>query len=188
MGDSVSRSVAQRALQSSWILIAVLAIILTSCSGNGDIDGPVLTSPRSPLTGGGGFDAQIGGVLSYDENTGCLLLSNNPVIWPHGASWQADPPAVKLQGQTIEPDMSVLGSGGYHKYELIKESVGVIVADAAQACVGPTGEIAKFNHGTDVELVTNHGAAVADAAQACVGPTGEIAKFNHGSDVDLVTD
>ncbi len=51
--------------------------------------------------------------------------------------------------------MSVLGGGGYHQHDLIKELAGFRVADAAQACVGPTGEIAFFNIGSDVNVVTD---------------------------------
>ena len=145
-----------------WLSIATLVTLLVSCSGSGGIDGPVLTSPRPPLFGGGGTDAQVGGTLVFDENTGCLFLANDeegngrlPVIWPAGASWRADPPAVKLQGQLIEPGMTVLGGGGYHQHELIKEFAGTIVADAAQACAGPTGEIAFFNIGSSVKIVAD---------------------------------
>ena len=108
------------------------------------------------------MDAEVGGTLAYDENTRCLFLEHEeienvryPVIWPAGASWRADPPAVKLQGQLIEPGMSVLGGGGYLNYELVKESAGAVVADAAQACVGPTGEIAFFNIGSSVKIVAD---------------------------------
>ena len=139
---------------TAWILVAGLSTVLTSCSSNGGNDGPVLTSPRPPLFGGSGLDADVGGRLTYEEDTGCLLLGGIPVVWPAGASWQSNPPAVKIQGQLIKPGMSVLGSGGYHQHVLIEETSGTAVADAAQACVGPTGEIAQFNLGSDVKLVT----------------------------------
>ena len=61
----------------------------------------------------------------------------------------------ELQGQLIAPGMSVDGGGGYLKYEQVKESAGTGVADAAQACVGPTGEVAFFNVGGDVSVVTD---------------------------------
>ncbi|MCI0872176.1 MAG: hypothetical protein J4O07_10210 [Chloroflexi bacterium] len=145
-----------------WLLIASLVTVLASCSGNGEIDGPVLTSPRFLLFGGGGTDADVGGILVFDENTRCLFLEHEeienvryPVIWPAGASWRADPPAVKLQGQLIEPGMIVLGGGGYHQHELIKEFAGTTVADAARACAGPTGEIAFFNIGSNVKVVAD---------------------------------
>ena len=142
-----------------------MATILVSCSGNGEIagigqvDGPVLTSPRPSLINGGGLDALVIGTVVFDENTGCLFLElenhRYPVVWPAGASWRANAPAVELQGQLIEPGMSVEGGGGYLKYEHIKVSAGTAVADAAQACADPTGQIAFFNMGSDVKVVTD---------------------------------
>lgn len=138
------------------LVLAALSAGLVSCSGNGAVDGPVLTSPRPPLFGGSGMDAGVGGTVVFDESAGCLFLgfasARIPVVWPHGASWQADPPAVELKGQLIEPGMTVRGAGGYLKYALVEDSAGKTVADAAQACVGPTGEIAFFNIGSDVNV------------------------------------
>src|SRR3989304_5086104 len=120
-----------------WLLITML--VLMSCTGTGRVDGPVLTSPHQPL---------VGGVVVFDENTGCLLLGGRyPVVWPAGASWQADPPAVKLQGQLIEPDMTVEGGGGFLKYEHVKGTAGAVVADAARRWAGPTGDGAFFDPG-----------------------------------------
>jgi hypothetical protein len=159
MGAIVIATLIRSGMQHRWILTAAVLIILTSCSGSGRGDGAVLTSPRPPLTGAGGTAAQVGGTLVYEEDTGCLFLGGDnvriPVVWPAGAYWQSDPPAVKLQGQTIEPGMSVSGGGGFHQYEIIKGLAGAAVAGAAQACVGPTGEIAFFNIGSKVELVTD---------------------------------
>ena len=139
--------------------MATLVTSLASCSGSGRVDGPVLTSPPPPLIGGGGLDAEVRGAVKFDENTGCLFLElediRYPVVWPAGASWRADSPAVELQGQLIEPGMSVNGGGGYLKYEQVEESAGTVVADAAQACAGPTGEIAFFNIGGDVSVVSD---------------------------------
>ncbi len=105
------------------------------------------------------MDAEVRGIVVFEENTGCLLLEfenrRYPVVWPAGASWQADPPAVELQGQLIKPGMAVDGGGGYLKYEQVKESAGTVVADAAQRCAGPTDEVAFFNLGQDVSVVTS---------------------------------
>ena len=125
------------------------------------VDGPVLISPREGL---GGVDAVVAGTVTFEEDIGCLYLGEgdrrSPVVWPFGASWQADPPAVKLQGQVIEPGMSVTG-GGYSasSYEFVKKVVGVEAADAAKACaehVDPTDRdigIDFFNIGSEVDLV-----------------------------------
>lgn len=140
------------------LLVVALATMLTSCSGSGRVDGPVLSSPRPPLFGGGGLDAEIKGRVVFDEGSGCLLLEFEgggrlPVVWPAGAAWRADPPAVELRGQRIEPGMVVDGGGGYLHYEEVREIAGTAVADAAQACAGPTGEVAVFNRGSAVRVV-----------------------------------
>lgn len=147
-----------------WLLIATLVISLASfvsCSGTGRVDGPVLTSPRQPLIGGGGMDAGVGGTVVFDESTGCLYLGagnlRSPVVWPQGASWQPDPPAVKLQGQVIEPGMAVSGGGGYIGHERVENLAGAAVADAALACVtGPYDDIAFFNRGSEVRVATDY--------------------------------
>ena len=105
------------------------------------------------------MDAEVSGTVVFDENAACLFLEleniRYPVVWPAGASWRADPPAVELKGQLIEPGMYVDGAGGYLQYEHVVESAGTVVADAAQACAGPTGEVAFFNIGSDVSAVTD---------------------------------
>jgi hypothetical protein len=100
------------------------------------------------------MDADVWGTLVLDGETGCLLLQQEgigyPVVWPAGASWEPVPPSVKLQGQVIEPGMSVSGGGGYIQRDHVERSAGAEVADAASACAGPTGEIALFNIGSEV--------------------------------------
>ena len=133
---------------------------LIAPSRGNKVDGPVLTSPE-PNGFFGVMDAIVRGTVVFDEKTGCLYLGSSnskdlhPVVWPAGASWQADPPAVKLQGPLIEPGMSVEGGGGYVSYGSIRNVAGVAVADAAQICADhvDTESIAFFNVGSGVELV-----------------------------------
>ena len=146
---------------SSRLMLGVsLAVILAGCSTSGRVDGPVLTSKRPPLFGGAdGMDAIVSGTVVLDDESGCLLLQQGdfayPVVWPAGASWEPDPPSIKLQGQLIEPGMSVSGGGGYIRRDHVESSAGPDVADAANACVGPTGEIAFFNIGSEVTVTTD---------------------------------
>lgn len=142
------------------LLVATLVTTLVSCSGSGRVDGPVLSSPRPPLLGGGGMDADIRGTVAFDGGSGCLLLELEngerlPVVWPYGASWRADPPAVELQGQLIEPGTVVEGGGGYLHYEQVRESAGTAVADAAQACAGTSGEVVFFNRDSEVSIIAD---------------------------------
>ncbi len=150
-----------------WLFIAVLAACLMSCSESGlvdGVDGPVLTSPQ-PDGSFGGMNGIVSGTVVFDESAGCLYLEHHrvkdrsPVVWPAGASWQADPPAVKIHGQLIEPGMYVEGGGGYLRYDVIKVLAGDAVADAAQACNShayPTDSsisIGFFNVGSEVDVV-----------------------------------
>ncbi len=123
---------------------------------------PVLTS--QPPSTEDIMDAEVIGTVVFDDNTGCLYLKQDsehryPVVWPAGASWQADPPAVKIHGQLIEPGMYVTGGGGYVSYNTVQLVLGTAVADAAQACadhVDPTAlkkDVAFFNFDSEVEVV-----------------------------------
>ncbi|WP_116950847.1 hypothetical protein [Jiangella endophytica] len=55
----------------------------------------------------GGHDAQVLGELVLDGG-------RTPVVWPEGAHWQAEPPAVVLpDGEAVSVGGAVNGSGGY---------------------------------------------------------------------------
>ena len=124
------------------------------------MDGPVLS--LAPSIGVfGGLDSIVSGTVVFDENAGCLYLGSSnsthlrPVMWPFGASWQADPPAVKLQGQVIEPGMSVKGGGGEISIGSIDNVAGPDVADAAKLCAYhvDSERVAYFNVGSEVDVV-----------------------------------
>lgn len=134
-----------------------LLLVLAGCSAVGRVDGPVLTSPRPGLTGGG-TDALISGTLVYDEALSCLHLELDeveyPVVWPAGTRWQDDPPAVILiGGDRAELGASVEGGGGYYPVGQVFKLAGEAVATEAQRCIGSTDEVAFFNLGSRVELV-----------------------------------
>lgn len=142
-----------------WLPVAALAACLMSCAYSGGVDGPVLSSPL-PDGRSGGMDAVVGGMVVFDESAGCLYLElsseyRHPVVWPVGASWQADPPAVKIHGLLVEPGMFVEGGGGYISYGFVRNVAGDEVADAAQACVNHVDAdgIAFFNVGSRVDVI-----------------------------------
>ena len=136
-----------------------LSVVLVDRQPYGVVDGPVLSSPPASELIWTGMEAAISGTVVYEEGTGCLYLgrgdSGSPVIWPSGASWQSDPPAVKLQGHVVELGMYVLGGGGTMSYEWVKRLAGAAVADAAQTCAehADAGEILWFNVGSEVDSV-----------------------------------
>ena len=123
-------------------------------STEGQVDGPVFTSPPPPPGEREGMAARVMGTIALDDR-GCLTLElegiRYPIVWPAGTSWQPDPPAVLLpDSQIVEPGMSVLGDGGY--MESVTHMTGRAVNDAATGCAGPTGEIAIFNLGAEVSI------------------------------------
>lgn len=102
--------------------------------------------------------AEVTGVLIFDEAENCLRMELEgvvyPLVWPAGTRWQEDPPAVVLgDGVMVEPGTTVYGGGGYLSTNHIEELAGSEVAVASQRCVGPTGEVAFFNVGSEVEVI-----------------------------------
>ena len=142
----------RRALTS----LLVTALITTACSGSGGIDGPVLTRPFEALGGSGGEDALVGGVLSYDEASGCLLAGQGefgyPLIWPNGTGWDAARRSVVIGGELAPLGSTVWGGGGYHDADRVASIAGDAVAAAADRCAGPTGEIGVFNSRGVIEI------------------------------------
>lgn len=133
------------------------ALVIAGCSSaGGAVDGPVLAFPRPAWFGAGGTDAILEGTLALDGD--CLHLIQGdieyPVVWPAGASWEPDPPSVVLVGQSIEPGATVSGGGGYLSRDHVEQRAGSQVADAAARCAGPTGEIAFFNIGSEIEVTS----------------------------------
>jgi hypothetical protein len=125
----------------------------------GTVDGPVLVSPLPDSDELGGMAAEVRGILVFDADTGCLLLElegvRYPLVWPAGTSWSADAAGVRLDtGEMVEPGMTVHGGGGYLQRGGIEHVAGAAVADAAAVCAGPTGEIAIFNPGSTVTIVS----------------------------------
>jgi len=128
-------------------------VTLAACSGDGAIDGPVLSSPSSLPFTGGGMDAIVSGELTYDAASSCLYLTNgefrDAVVWPGGARWRPDPPAVLIGDLIIEPGQTVQGSGGYVSHRGVANAAGETVADAAAAC---GDQIALFNADSNLSV------------------------------------
>ena len=100
------------------------------------------------------MDAIVSGTLAFGGDCVHLIQADieYPVVWPFGASWEPDLPAVVLGAEVFEPGVTVTGGGGWLNRERVESFAGASVANAAAECIGPTGEIAFFNIGSDVEV------------------------------------
>jgi hypothetical protein len=141
--------------------VFALATLLAACASAGGVDGPVLTSPRAwPWGDAGGMAAEVKGTVVYDSESECLRLElegvQYPVVWPDGTRWQETPPSVVLRGGArAEPGSSVYGGGGYLGPAHVRDVAGDQVAAEATRCIGPTAEVAFFNVGSEVDLVSD---------------------------------
>ncbi|MEO5664423.1 MAG: hypothetical protein ABIR39_14175 [Nocardioides sp.] len=154
-----------------WVGAAVVAALLALAifgavkvlrpaalpGGDAHVDGPLLVS-AAPGVSRGGMDAQIMGEINFDD--GCLLLAGHLVVWPNGTEWdEAATEVVLPNGSRVGVGDAVSGGGGYPRvkdFAAGKDPYGVY-GDAGtrilRTCAGPTGEVAFFNEGSEVELV-----------------------------------
>jgi hypothetical protein len=106
-------------------------------SSNGD--GPVVA--HLAKGDGSGMAALIEGLLTMSN--GCLLVGEFPVVWPYGASWDAEGQTVQLSdGQVVALGDRVSGGGGYPYLS----DLGTEFAEPLADC--PTNkyeEVAMFN-------------------------------------------
>jgi hypothetical protein len=136
-----------------FLAVTAIALFVVGCVSGGRVDGPVLVSPATSDDVG---DALIVGVLQLDPESGCLLVvgvegDGYPAVWPAGTSWRADPPGILLtDGQLVELGSSVGGGGGFYQRDFVERKAGSEVADLAESCAGPSGEIALFDLGGTV--------------------------------------
>jgi hypothetical protein len=104
--------------------------------------------------------AEVKGIVVYHAESECRRLElegvQYPVVWPHATRWQQSPPAVVLRESVrAEPGSSVYGGGGYLGSDHVRDVAGDQVASEATRCIGLTGEIAFFNVGSEVDLVSD---------------------------------
>lgn len=111
------------------------------------VDGPMFTSGSG---GGDGMAALVQGRVTFEG--GCLLLAENPVVWPQGTQWDGAVDEVVLaNGDRVAMGENVTGGGGYlHVKDVQFDGEG---ARTASDCAGPTKEIAFFNPGSEVKRV-----------------------------------
>lgn len=86
--------------------------------------------------------AQITGTLELAGDCLHLVAVSEPIVgrwlvlWPHGTSWQNEPPALILPGTELVPiGASIQAGGGYHKVETLDFYTSPAVVDSARACL-----------------------------------------------------
>jgi hypothetical protein len=122
----------------------VLAAVVASgaCSSpSGSADGPVLSVGEEPeLT----MLAMVGGELVIDSRTSCLVLDpvGQPVVWPQGATWRADPAAVVLRdGTVLSVGERVTAGGGAVDASSLDAYGGAAVRAEGERCAGSGGRV-----------------------------------------------
>lgn len=139
-----------RPAPASLLFLALVA----ACGGYDSADvvsssdgtGPVVAHPSEG--DGSGNGALIEGPLTM--SSGCLLVGESPVIWPHGTTWDAEGQAVRLSdGQVVALGDRVSGGGGFP----YSSALGPEFAQPLVGC--PTnkfGEVAMFNAGEQITV------------------------------------
>lgn len=143
--------VRQLRLTAANLLVLALVAACSDDSG-GDTDpsangnGPVVAHPAEG--DGSGASALIEGPLTM--SSGCLLVSEFPVVWPYGTTWDSETQAVRLSdGQVVALGDRVSGGGGYLYLPDLDPEFAVSLADC------PTNkyeEVAMFNAGEQITV------------------------------------
>lgn len=138
-------------------LAAAIVLLLALVAACGDDDGTGAASSSNgngpvvahPAEGdGSGATALIEGQLTM--SSGCVLVSEFPVVWPYDTTWDAEDQAVQLaDGQVVALGDCVSGGGGYFPMSSLAPEFAEPLADC------PTdkwGEVAMFNAGEQITV------------------------------------
>ena len=92
--------------------------------------------------------ALIEGRLTMSD--GCLMVREFPVVWPHGATWDAEGQAVRLaDGQLVGLGDRVSGGGGYLHVAVLATEVAAPLQDCP---MNKYEEVATFNPGEQLTV------------------------------------
>lgn len=121
-----------------------------SSSQDGRVDGPLLTSVGEADDH---MAADVRGILAYDGD--CLRWGESPVLWPEGTRWTGPESVLTLpSGEQVEAGAALSGRGGHLSLEGFERLFVSEVADTAERCLGRSDEIAVFNPGSEVSVVS----------------------------------
>jgi hypothetical protein len=140
----------------------VLSLLLAGCGRATEDAGTSLPTDDGPglsiavSTPAGARDtpmARVRGVVEFDTERGCVLLSQQAAIWPEGTRLVADPLGLRLaDGRLVEPGDRVTAPGG--NVPASRESLaGLATGDVAHLleCSGGD-EVVLLGPTEDVEL------------------------------------
>lgn len=149
----LERPISVRHLRLAAASLLFLAPV-AACGGENSADvasssngtGPVVAHPAEG--DGAGNDALIEGPLTM--SSGCLLVGEFPVVWPHGTTWDAVAQAVHLpDGQAVALGDRVSGGGGYPYMSDLGTELAKPLADCP---TNKYGEVAMFNAGERITV------------------------------------
>ena len=157
------------------LLMAALLTVV-GCAGIGS-DGP----PSGLLTrsddGGSEMTGLPSGRLELDPDSGCVLLSGKPVVWPKGTTLSTEPLELHLPGgQVVRPGDTIAGGGGTVPATTIQESAMRIEGDVdkAIACARRGSELVVFAARADDIVVRREGSGDRLAWASELGSVSEI--------------
>ena len=135
------------------VTVTALALLLAAVSGCASDSKGRVGAP--PLTSGDGLNDQtapvIRGRLFYEG--GCVLLGARPVVWPDSVTWDSNRKTLRLpSGDDSGYGAWLTGRGRYLSAAAVRDAFGDDVADAAEDCLGSTGDVAVFESGSEIAL------------------------------------
>jgi hypothetical protein len=102
-------------------LLSLVVVSVAACGGEGapqPVEGGSALELPVADTSGDDRDAEIVGVVVFEEATGCVVLERDeyvyPVLWPEGTNAQRDPFLLTLPGgEVVHEGDTVVGGGGF---------------------------------------------------------------------------
>jgi hypothetical protein len=136
------------------IALTFVAYLVTGRGGGIVVDGPVVAHDLGwGLGGTAGMDARVGGTLEYDGE--CLLLGENPVVWPDGTAWDEEEQAVRLDdGSLVHVGDQVFGGGGMAQEGPDRSPTWPTTPTGRElaGCLGEEGGLNVFNPDAELEV------------------------------------
>lgn len=110
----------------------------------GGVDGVVVYAAQ-PLDAGG-EDALLEGTVSFGSD-GCVRVGDAVLLWRFGTRWQAEPPAVLVDGLVVENGDRIAVGGGFHGIDNLSFwTDNDEVLQRLSDCQSPSGGVFVIQH------------------------------------------